>query len=118
MKSLIDRPHNSNISNFDRLIVELSKYMNEFEIDQCVSFLETIEHSKYDINPSVEDSVSQLKLIIGSDRYNEYKRKWSLDNQHLTKKFGNKKYMRISDNSLWDGLDPEDNPKDYKEIFI
>jgi hypothetical protein len=92
--------------------------MNEFEIDQCVTFLETIQLSKYDINPSVEDSVTQLKLIIGSDRYNECKQKWSLDNQHLTKQFGNKRYMHISTGNIFDGLDAEDNIQDYKEIYL
>lgn len=98
------------------MYVELSPYMTEFEIDQVIQFMNTLSTSKFDINPTIDDCETQLRLIIGSDRYDEIKATWKEKNQPLCKRFGTKKYRRRSDGTLWDGLDDTDNPNDY-EIF-
>jgi|TARA_R110000868_G_scaffold312928_1_gene573951 hypothetical protein len=116
-RQLIDRPDTSKIKNFDRLVVELSKYMSELEMDQAIAFMETIRDSKFDVNPSVEDSATQLKIMLGSERYRELKLLWAKDNQHLLQNLGNKKYLG-QDGIYYDGLDPTDNPNDFKEIYI
>lgn len=117
MKTLIDRPDTQRIRTFDRMVAELSPYLTELEVDKIVDFMNTIADSKWDVNPSVEDSATQLRLILGSDRYLQVKQQWSAKNQHLIPE-GRTKYLRISDGTWWDGLDPEDNPADYKEIRI
>jgi hypothetical protein len=100
------------------MVTELSPYMNEFEIDKIVEFMITIQHSKWDINPSVEDSKSQLKLILGSDRFDEICKQWNGKNQKWLTVFGTKKYRHKVDKTLWDGLDATDNPEDYEVTWI
>lgn len=120
-KSLIDRPHTNQIRNFDRMVVELSKYMTELEIDSCVEFMIKISDSKFDINPSIEDCKTQLKLILTTDRYTEIVEKWKVDNQKILTVFGTKKYkskIDKSDKTLYDGLDSTDNPDDYEVIYV
>lgn len=117
MKTWIDRLDTSKIRHFERMAAELTPYMNEYEIDQVVSFMDTVSRSQYDINPSVEDSASQLRIMLGSERYEQIKLQWAQKNQHLIKD-GKKRYVRIADGTVWDGLDPEDNPKDYKEVYV
>ena len=57
-------------------------------------------------------------MMLGTERYKELKIQWGKDNQHLLKNVGAKKFRRKEDNTLWDGLDPSDNPNDYEEIWI
>ena len=120
-KGLIDRPDTSRIKNFDHMTVELSKYMNEMEIDSCIGFMETIKDSKWDINPSVDDCKTQLEIMFGKDRVKELIVAWSKDNQKLTSVFGKLRYMSKTDKSdktLYDGLDPTDNPDDWEKIYV
>ena len=120
-KGLIDRPNTNHIKNFDHMIVELSKYMTEIEIDSCIGFMETIEDSKWDVNPSVEDCKTQLQIMFGKDRVKELIVQWSRDNQKLTSVFGKLRYISKkdpSDKTLYDGLDPTDNPEDYEKIYV
>lgn len=117
---LVDRPNNPHIKVFERIVVELSPHMTALEIDQVVGFMATIEHSKYDINPSITDSETQLKIILGSDRYREIKDQWKARNQKLLTVFGTKKY-RYKDrreNTLFDGLDEHDNPNDFDIVYV
>jgi hypothetical protein len=118
MKSLIDRPHTNHIKNFDRMTVELSKYMNEFEMDRCISFMDTLKDTKWDINPSVDDCKTQLEIILGKDRFNEIVMNWNKDNQKILTVFGTKKYKHKQDKTIWDGLDDTDNPDDYEVIYV
>lgn len=119
LQTLIDRSMSATQSNInlDRMVCELSRYLTESEIDQCVSLLNLLSTSKMDINYTVEDAATQLKLTLGTDRYLEVKYQWAQDNQHLIP-LGITKYRRVSDNTWWDGLDPEDNPKDYQKITL
>lgn len=119
-KLYLERPMNTHIKVFERICTELTPYMSEWEIDAVVSFMATIEHSKYDINPSISDSETQLKIMLGSDRYKEIKDKWKANNQKLLTVFGTKKY-RYKDNRdkvFYDGLDPTDNPDDFDIVFV
>ena len=118
MRTLVTRGDTSQIKTFDRMVMELSPYMTPIEIDRTVGFMDRIQGSQWDINPSDEDSITQLQLILGTDRYVELKYLWSKDNQQLLKEYGQKKFIRKSDGTLWDGLDPEDKQEDYQEIFI
>lgn len=117
-KLLVDRPTNTNIRVFDKMCTELSPYMTELEVDAVVSFMIEIQHSKWDVNPSVEDSKTQLKLILGSDRFDEICKKWNGKNQRWLTVFGTRKYRHKTDKTLWDGLDPTDNPEDYEVTYI
>jgi hypothetical protein len=81
----------------------------------------TIENSKFDINPTVEDCKSQIKLILGSDRFSEVIEQWNKNNQKLLSVFGVLKYKNkkdSSDKTLYDGLDPEDNPDDWEKVYV
>lgn len=115
---LVDRPTNTNIRVFDKMVTELSPYMTEFEIDQIVSFMMTIKDSKWDINPTVEDSKTQLQLILGSDRFADICKQWNSKNQKWLTVFGTRKYRHKIDKTYWDGLDDTDNPEDYEIVWI
>jgi L-arabinose isomerase len=91
--------------------------MTEWEIDQLVEFMDKISDSRWDVNPSVEDCASQLRLILGSDRYEEIKAKWATKNQHLVKE-GVTKYIHVVTGKLYDGLDSKDKPEDYKKVVM
>lgn len=118
LKNLIDRPQTHQIKNFDRVTVELSPHMTEIEIDRCIEFMNTISDSRWDINPSVGDCVTQLELMFGRDRVRELIMNWSERNQKLLSVFGVLKYRHKVDKTLWDGLDPGDNPNDYEKIYV
>lgn len=121
MKTLVDRPNTNNIKVFDRMVTELSPYMTEIEIDLIVEFMTKINNSKFDINPSIEDSKTQLKMILGSDRYEEIVNVWKQNNQKLLSSFGTLKYKNkkdTSDKTLYDGLDPTDNPEDWEKVYV
>jgi hypothetical protein len=115
MKQLIDKPNNQNIRVFDRMVAELSRWMTDEEIDKCVGFLDQIAGSQWDINPTLDDSKTQLKIILGGDRYEEIKAQWSIKNQHLIKD-GKTKYIHKTTKKVYDGLDPHDDPLDYTMI--
>lgn len=121
LKSLIDRPNTANIKVLDRMVTELSPYMTEIEIDLLVEFMIKIKDSQHDINPSVEDSKTQIQLIIGTQRYNEIVEIWKSKNQKLLTSFGTLKYKNkkdTSDKTLYDGLDPTDNPDDWEKVYV
>jgi len=117
MKSLIDRPYNPNIKNFDLMVAQLSKYLNPYEIDLLVDFMDTIANSKWDINPTPSDCASQFRIILGSERYEQVVAKWSLANQPLIKE-GRTKYIHKESGMIYDGLDETDNPHDYMEVTM
>lgn len=118
MKTLLDRPQTHDIKNFDRMTVELSKYMSEYEIDQCIEFMLTIKDSKWDINPSAEDCKTQMEIMFGKDRISQLIMQWSEENQSILTVFGKMKYRHKTDKTIWDGLDPTDNPNDYEKIYL
>ena len=117
-RTLLDRPPTHNIKNFDRMTVELGKYMNDWEMDQCLEFMNTVAHSKWDINPTAEDCKTQLQIMLGKDRVNEMILKWSMENQNLLTVFGKMKYKSKLDNRIYDGLDSTDNPNDYEKVYL
>ena len=119
LKAMIDKPITTDkFRAFDKMVSELGLYMNVFEVDKCVDFMYTIENSKYDINPSISDCKTQLQIILGSDRFEEIVSEWKKYNQKVLTQFGTLKFKRKSDGSLWDGLDPEDNPDDYDKVYV
>lgn len=121
MRKLIDRPDTSNIKVFDRMVTELSPYMSEIEIDLIVEFMTKIQASKYDVNPSIEDSKTQIQMIIGSTRYNDIVDAWKQKNQKVLSSWGTLKYknkLDTSDKTLYDGLDPTDNPDDWEKVYV
>ena len=118
-KGLIDKPfYVGHIKNFDKMTTELSKYMTEHEIDQCINFMLTLQDTKYDINPSPEDCKTQLQLILGKDRFLELTKSWQKQNQKFLTVFGTLKFKRISDGTYWDGLDEQDDPTHYEKTYI
>lgn len=119
LKQLVDKPIvTSNIRVFDKMCTELSPYMTELEVDSVVSFMLEIQHSKWDINPTVSDSKTQLQLILGSERFAEICKQWNKKNQKWLTVFGVRKYRHKVNNTLWDGLDDTDNPEDYEVTWI
>lgn len=118
-KGLIDKPfYVGHIKNFDKMTTELSKYMTEDEIDQCISFMFTLQDTKYDINPSPEDCKTQLQIMFGRDRFLELTQKWGQENQQFLSVFGTMKFKEKTTGNFYDGLDPEDNPEDYIKVYI
>jgi hypothetical protein len=112
---------NKKVDIMNKMVTELSVYMHETELDRCMDFMYQIEDSKFDINPTVSDCKTQLKLILGSDRYDEIVEQWKKNNQKLLSVFGTLKYknkLDSSDKTLYDGLDPEDNPEDWEKIYV
>jgi len=112
---------NKKIDIMNKMVTELSIYMSETELDRCMDFMFTIENSKFDINPTVSDCKTQLKLILGSDRYDEIVDKWKSNNQKILSVFGTLKYKNkkdSTDKTLYDGLDPEDDPQDWEKIYV
>jgi hypothetical protein len=119
LKLMVDKPVvTNNIRVFDKMCTELSPYMTELEVDQVVSFMLEIQHSKWDINPTVDDSKTQLQLILGSDRFAQICKQWNRKNQKWLTVFGTRKYKHKVDGTYWDGLDPEDNEDDYEIVWI
>lgn len=112
---------NKKIDIMNKMVTELSLYMTDIELDRCMDFMFTIEDSKFDINPTVTDCKTQLKLILGSDRYDEIVENWKKNNQKLLSVFGTLKYknkLDSSDRTLYDGLDPTDDPKDWEKVYV
>lgn len=116
-RQLIDRPNTSHCKSLDRMILEFSKYLSELEMDICLEFLEKIKDSKWDVNWSEEDAATQMKMMLGEQRYKDLKKQWGKDNQHLLKNFGTIKYQG-KDGVLYDGLDPEDKLEDFTIVYI
>jgi hypothetical protein len=105
--------------NLERMTVELSPFLNEWELDTVMEFNNTISTSKFDMNPSVDDCVGQFKIILGEERYNEVVKKWTEKNQPLLREIGKTMKFRYKLNgTLWDGLDSEDNPDDYEVVYV
>jgi hypothetical protein len=118
-QGIIDKPfYVGHIKNLDKMITELSPFMREDEIDKCISFMHTLVDTKHDINPSPEDCKTQLKIMLGSDRFLELTQEWGKKNQKFLSVFGSLKYRLKSDGSYWDGLDETDNVDDYEKVYI
>ena len=112
---------NKRVNIMNKMVTELSIYMHDEELTKCLDFMFTIEDSKYDINPTVTDCKSQLKLILGSERYDQIVEQWKKNNQKILSVFGTLKYKNkidTNDKTLYDGLDPEDNPDDWEKIYV
>jgi len=119
-KTVLDRPFTQHIAHFDRMTVELGKYMTPKEMDACIDFMMTLRDTKYDVNPSVTDCENQFKLMFGSDRYKEIVMQWNEENQKMLTVFGKMKWRRKdgTDKTIYDGLDPHDNPEDWEKIYV
>ncbi len=118
LKEMIDRPNLVGFDSFNKIFNEIGLYLEPHEVDRIVDFMYEVENSKYDINPSISDSVTQFKLLLGSDRYDEVTNAWKENNQKRLSEFGTLKYKRNDDGSLWDGLDETDNPDDYTKVYV
>ena len=118
LKSIIDRPNLVGFNAFNKIFSELGPHLRDDEIEKILDFMFEIENSKFDINPSISDSITQIKIIIGSDRYDEVKEEWSKYNPEKIKQYGTIKYQCKKTNEIYDGLDDTDDPNDYKEIYI
>jgi hypothetical protein len=118
-KGIIDKPfYVGHIKNFDKMVTELSPFMTEIEIDQCISFMFTLQDTKNDINPSPEDCKTQLQIMFGRDRFLELTQQWGKKNQKFLSVFGALKYKDKRDGKFYDGLDETDNVDDYEKVYI
>jgi len=118
-QGLIDKPfYVGHIKNFDKMVTELSPFMNEIEIDQCISFMHTLTDTKNDINPSPEDCKTQLQIMFGRDRFLELTQQWGVKNQKFLSVFGSLKYKEKATGKFYDGLDETDNIDDYEKVYI
>ena len=118
MRTMVTRGDTGNIKLFDRMVMELCPYMTAIEIDRTVGFMDRIQGSKYDINPTEADSITQLKIILGSDRYVELKHLWSRDNQPLLQEHGTLKYIHLATGMAYDGLDSTDDESHYTKLYL
>lgn len=109
---------NKKVNIMNKMVTELSIYMNENELDRCMDFMYTIEESKFDVNPTVSDCKTQLKLILGSERYDQIVDQWKQNNQKILSVFGTLKYKSKKDGITYDGLDPEDDINDFERIYV
>ena len=118
-KGLIDKPfYVGHIKNFDKMVTELSPFMTEIEIDQCIMFMHTLTDTKNDINPSPEDCKTQLQIMFGRDRFLEMTQQWGQKNQKFLSVFGSLKFKEKSTGMFYDGLDETDNVEDYEKVYI
>ena len=120
LKGMIDRPWaNQDLHKImNKMVTELSPYMNPIELDSCMDFLWTCEQGEFDQNMSVGDCEVQLKLILGSERYAMMREKWKENNTRLVTMYGALKYKCKKTNKVYDGLDPEDKETDYEKIYV
>lgn len=117
-RKLIDKPmYVGHIKHFDKMVTELSPFMREDEIDKCIGFMFTLQDTKNDINPSPEDCKTQLKIMLGSERFIELAQEWGKKNQKFLSVFGTLKFKHKVDGTYWDGLDETDNPEDYEKVY-
>ena len=118
-KGLIDKPfYVGHIKNFDKMVTELSPFMTEIEIDQCIGFMHTLSDTKNDINPSPEDCKTQLQIMLGHDRFLEMTQQWGAKNQKFLSVFGSLKFKEKATGKFYDGLDETDNVEDYEKVYI
>ena len=118
-KQLIDKPmYVGHIQNFDKIVTELSPFMTEIEIDQCIMFMHTLTDTKNDINPSPEDCKTQLQIMFGRDRFLEMTQQWGKKNQKFLSVFGSLKFKEKATGKFYDGLDETDNVEDYEKVYI
>ena len=118
-KGLIDKPfYVGHIKNLDKMVTELSPHMTELEIDQCISFMQTLIDTKHDINRSPEDCKTQLQIMFGRDRFLEMTQAWGQKNQKFLSVFGSLKFKEKATGKFYDGLDETDNAEDYEKIYI
>jgi len=103
---------------FDKMITELSLYMYPMELDRCQAFLFSCEQGNFDTNLTIGDMETQLKIILGSERYRDIRTMWNENNQKLLSVFGTQKFKDKKTGKLYDGLDDGDNPQDYEKIFV
>jgi len=120
LKGIIDRPwRNQEVHKImNRMVTELSLYMHPIELDKCMDFMWVLEQGEFDTNMSVGDCEVQLKLILGSERYEMIREKWKEDNTKLMSVYGTLKYKCKKDGKIYDGLDPEDKETDYEKIYV
>ena len=118
-KGLTDKPfYVGHIKNFDKMVTELSPFMTEIEIDQCIMFMHTLTDTKNDINPSPEDCKTQLQIMFGRDRFLELTQQWGQKNQKFLSVFGSLKFKEKATGKFYDGLDETDNAEDYEKVYI
>jgi len=120
LKGITDRPWRKQEVHLimNRMVTELSLYMHPIELDKCMDFMWTLESGEFDTNMSVNDCEWQLKLILGSERYEIMKEKWGQDNQKLMSVYGKLKYKCKKTSVVYDGLDPEDKESDYEKVYV
>jgi hypothetical protein len=120
LMGITDRPwRNQEVHKImNRMVTELSLYMNPIELDKCMDFMWTLEQGEFDTNMSVGDCEMQLKIILGSERYEMMRDKWKENNSKLMSVYGTLKYKCKKTNKVYDGLDPEDDEKDYEKVYV
>ena len=120
LMGITDRPwRNQEVHKImNRMVTELSLYMHPIELDKCMDFMWTLERGEFDTNMSVGDCEMQLKIILGSERYEMIREKWKENNSKLMSVYGTLKYKCKKTSKVFDGLDPEDDEKDYEKIYV
>ena len=120
LKGITDRPWMKQEVHkiMNKMVTELSLYLHPIELDKCMDFMWTLEQGEFDTNMSVGDCEMQLKLILGSERYEMIREKWKDDNTKLMSVYGTLKYKCKKTSQVYDGLDPEDKETDYEKIYV
>jgi len=120
LKGIVDRPwmKQSVHKIMNRMVTELSPYMNPIELDKCMDFMWTLENGEFDTNMSVGDCEMQFKLILGNERYCLMRESWMQHNAKLMTVYGKLKYKCKASGVVYDGLDPEDLETDYEKVYV
>tara|TARA_R110000803_G_scaffold208796_1_gene277769 strand:+ start:348 stop:734 length:387 start_codon:yes stop_codon:yes gene_type:complete len=120
LKTIIDRPwRNQEVHKImNKMVTELSPYMNPIELDSVLEFMFVLEKGEFDTNMSVGDCEMQLKLILGSERYEMIREQWMENNKTTVNMYGILKYKCKKTSQVYDGLDPEDKETDYDKIYV
>jgi hypothetical protein len=92
--------------------------MMPMELDSVIDFMWQLEASEYDINYTVGDSEMQLRLLLGSERYEMIKSEWKAKNQKLLSVYGTLKYRCKKTGTIYCGLDSDDNIEDYEKYYV
>jgi len=103
---------------FEFILSQLGPYMMSGEVDAILDFLYELENTKYSVSFTAHQAESQMRLILGSDRYTEIVLEWSERNQKYLKQFNNKYFQHTTTKKLKKTLDELDDPTEFKDFYI
>jgi hypothetical protein len=118
LKQYVDRGETDQVKALDRMVGELSPWLTETEMDQCVELIQTLNSSEFgDINMSAGDAGVQLRMLLGERRYEEARAQWSYRNQHLITD-GEERWIHVSTGRVYPMIPIGAIPRDYVRVLM